>query len=133
MGSLAQKVDTLREQLGLVDGLSLAASVDEAVFQLGLADQVKGFDLVQKADACLTALGTPSASAAAESVVLMGLPVGADQAPIAQKMGRRAEPLQAASSVAISTSRIQDKQTSSWRYFWRERGGSVFRVWVFKS
>ena len=34
MGSLAQKVDTLREQLGLVDGRPLAASVDEAVFQL---------------------------------------------------------------------------------------------------
>jgi len=104
MGSLAQKVDTIREQLGLVDGRPLAASVDEAVFQLGLADQVKGFNLVQKADACLTALGTssasaaaaavaPSASAAAESVVLMGLPAGADQAPIAQKMGRAAEEL----------------------------------------
>ena len=104
MGSLAQKVDTLREQLGLVDGRPLAASIDEAVFQLGLADQVKGFNLVQKADACLTALGTssasaaaaavaPSASAAAESVVLMGLPAGADQAPIAQKMGRAAEEL----------------------------------------
>ena len=91
MGSLAQKVDTLREQPGLVDGLSLAESVNVAVFQLGLADKVKGFNLVQKADACLTALGTPSASAAAESVVLMGLPVGADQAPIAQKMGRAAE------------------------------------------
>ena len=68
MGSLAQKVDTLREQLGLVDGRPLAASVDEAVFQLGLADQVKGFNLVQQADACLTALGTPSASAAAAPV-----------------------------------------------------------------
>ena len=68
MGSLPQKVDTLREQLGLVDGRPLAASVDEAVFQLGLADQVKGFNLVQKADACLTALGTPSASAAAAPV-----------------------------------------------------------------
>ena len=53
MGSLAQKVDTLREQLGLVDGLSLAESVNVAVFQLGLADKVKGFNLVQKADVCL--------------------------------------------------------------------------------
>ena len=43
MGSLAQKVDTLREQLGLVDGLSFAESVNVAVFQLGLAAQVKGF------------------------------------------------------------------------------------------
>ena len=100
MGSLAQKVDTLREQLGLVDGRPLAASVDEAVFQLGLADQVKGFNLVQKADACLTALGTPSASAAAAPVapsasaaaardVLIGLPVGAAQAPM--EIGRTAE------------------------------------------
>ena len=68
MRSLAQKVDTLREQLGLVDGLSLAESVNVAVFQLGLADKVKGFNLVQKADACLTTLGTPSASAAAAPV-----------------------------------------------------------------
>jgi len=68
MGSLAQKVDTLREQLGLVDGRPLAASVDEAVFQLGLADKVKGFNLVQKLDACLADLGTPSASAAAAPV-----------------------------------------------------------------
>ena len=68
MGSLPQKVDTLREQLGLVDGRPLAESVAEAVFQLGLADQVKGFNLVQQADACLTALGTPSASAAAAPV-----------------------------------------------------------------
>ena len=68
MGSLAQKVDTLRVQLGLVDGLPFAESVNVAVFQLGLADQVKGFNLVQKADACLTALGTPSASAAAAPV-----------------------------------------------------------------
>ena len=65
MGSLTQKVDTLRVQLGLVDGQSIVESVNEAVFQFGLADQVKGFNLVQKADACLTALGTPSASAAA--------------------------------------------------------------------
>ena len=90
MGSLAQKVDTIREQLGLVDGLSLAESVNVAVFQLGLADQVKGFNLVQKADACLTALlGTPSASAAAAPDVLIGLPVGAAQAPM--EIGRTAE------------------------------------------
>ena len=68
MGSLAQKVDTLRVQLGLVDGLPFAESVNVAVFQLGLADQVKGFNLVQQADACLTALGIPSASAAAAIV-----------------------------------------------------------------
>ena len=100
MGSLAQKVDTLRVQLGLVDGLPFAESVNVAVFQLGLADQVKGFNLVQKADACLTALGTPSASAAAAPVapsasaaaardVLIGLPVGAAQAPM--EIGRTAE------------------------------------------
>ena len=114
MGSLAQKVDTLREQLGLVDGRPLAASVDEAVFQLGLADQVKGFNLVQQADACLTALGTPSASAAAapvapsasaaaESVVLMGLPVGADQAPIALKTAMLSRNRQATKSYPGST------------------------------
>ena len=68
MGSLPQKVDTLREQLGLVDGRPLAASIDEAVFQLGLADKVKGFNLIQKVDACLATLGTPSASAAAAPV-----------------------------------------------------------------
>jgi len=63
MGSLTQKVDTLRVQLGLVDGQSLVESVNVAVFELGLADQVKGFNLVQKADACLTALlGTTAAS-----------------------------------------------------------------------
>ena len=35
--------------------------------------------------------GTPSASAAAAPVVVMGVPVGADQAPIAQRMGRTAD------------------------------------------
>ena len=92
MGSLAQKVDTIREQLGLVDGRPLAASVDEAVFQLGLADKVKGFNLIQKVDACLATLGTPSASAAAAPVA----PSQPAVAPAPQEIARAPQQIYAA-------------------------------------
>ena len=56
MASLAEKAGTLRLQLGLPDDRTLIETVDEAVTLLGLADEVAGLPLIQKADACISTM-----------------------------------------------------------------------------
>ena len=56
--SLSQKVDTLRAHLGLPAGQPLVETVDKAVQQLGLQDQVKGMTMAQKVAACLSGVDT---------------------------------------------------------------------------
>jgi len=60
--SLSEKVEVLRVQLGLKQGLPLAEVVLQAVQQLGLGAEVGGLNLVQKVDACLSMLSLPAAT-----------------------------------------------------------------------
>ena len=77
--SLAEKAGTLRLQLGLPDDRTLTETVDEAVTQLGLAKEVAGLPLIQKADACISAM-------MGSSTVVMGQALEVDQMQIAPQL-----------------------------------------------
>ena len=69
MTSLVEKIGTLRSQLGLPDDRTLTETVDEAVTQLGLAKEVAGLPLIQKADACIsTMMGSAPVQAVAYNI-----------------------------------------------------------------
>ena len=73
MTSLAEKAGTLRLQLGLPDDRTLTETVDEAVTQLGLAKEVAGLPLIQKADACIsTMMGSAPVQAVAIGEAFIG-------------------------------------------------------------
>ena len=66
--SLQQKVDMLRNELSIKKGDTLAQTIDTAVQELGLKDVGGARSLMQKVDACLETLGTPTAGASAAQV-----------------------------------------------------------------
>ena len=97
--SLAEKAGTLRLQLGLPDDRTLTETVDEAVTQLGLAKEVAGLTLIQKADACISTM-MGSAPVQAVAMVMSVAPIApiAPVAPIAPSvdvpaMAARREPV----------------------------------------
>ena len=97
--SLAEKAGTLRLQLGLPDDRTLTETVDEAVTQLGLAKEVAGLPLIQKADACISTM-MGSAPVQAVAMVMSVAPIApiAPVAPIAPSvdvpaMAARREPV----------------------------------------
>ena len=99
MCSLAEKAGTLRLQLGLPDDRTLTETVDEAVTQLGLAKEVAGLPLIQKADACISTM-MGSAPVQAVAMVMSVAPIApiAPVAPIAPSvdvpaMAARREPV----------------------------------------
>ena len=57
--SLASKANTLKEQLGLEDGLPIVAIVDQAAVQLGITEEAGPLPIVEKCDLCLSELGNP--------------------------------------------------------------------------
>ena len=71
------KAAMLREELGIISEMPVTELVNEAVDQLGLAEDVTGLDLEQKADRCLEALGV-GVPRAAPSIAEA---VKADEAP----------------------------------------------------
>ena len=79
MTSLVEKIGTLRSQLGLADDRTLTETVDEAVTQLGLAKEVAGLPLMQKADACISAV-------MGSSTVVIAQGVEVDQMQIAPQL-----------------------------------------------
>lgn len=81
--SLAAKVDTLREQLGLHADLVIKDVVDQAVEQLGLSGQCKGMPLIEQVDRCLQVLGV-NQQAPVVAATLMAVPVGIVPAVAAQ-------------------------------------------------
>mmetsp|Transcript_7850 Transcript_7850/g.15717 ORF Transcript_7850/g.15717 Transcript_7850/m.15717 type:complete len:275 (-) Transcript_7850:242-1066(-) len=61
--TLQQKVDMLRNELGLSNGRQLTETIAEAVQVIGLEEEVKAFNMLQTVDACLQTLGTEIAGA----------------------------------------------------------------------
>lgn len=55
--SLAQKAEIIRDQLGLRPGLALVGVVSQAIVQLGLIEDVKTLNIIQKVDLCLNVMG----------------------------------------------------------------------------
>ena len=76
MASLAEKAGTLRLQLGLPDDRTLTETVDEAVTQLGLAKEVAGLPLLQKADACISTMMGLVPVAVAQQTMMVTVPAG---------------------------------------------------------
>ena len=63
MSTLAAKAQTLRTNLEIAEEVPVAAVVAKAIEELGLATEVQELNLMQKADACLAALGASEVSA----------------------------------------------------------------------
>ena len=76
MGTLKEKADIIKRELGLEPGLPIADIINQACVQLGLVDEVGSLTLVQRADACISTL----TGSAAPIPVLTGsaapIPVG---------------------------------------------------------
>ena len=58
MATLAEKVENLRSQLGLAEGMPMVQTVDAACEQLGVEGEV-GRSLVDRANRCYVLLGSP--------------------------------------------------------------------------
>ena len=79
--TLQDKVATLRTQLGLPTTDALVVTIDKAIEQLGLDGELKGQNLSQKVDACLSTLGAKSQS---EEPLIMATEIVMTQPAMAQ-------------------------------------------------
>merc|ERR1740117_369974 len=61
-GTLQQKVETLRTQLNLASGQTLAETIASGVQTIGLEAEVKSLNMLQTVDACLQTIGAAPAT-----------------------------------------------------------------------
>ena len=94
MPTLAENAELLRVQLGFATGLTVAEIVSRASEQLGLSHELKELTLIQKMEACLSALGASLVPTPALSVAIAN-PVTAVVAavPMGLAMQRESMPL----------------------------------------
>ena len=89
--NLAEKVQIICKEIGMPEGASMIATVDMAVAEIGLAAQVQGLNIIQKADACLAHLGTASVPVPMTETLMMpqswGPTVQSMAQPMAPQMG----------------------------------------------
>lgn len=63
--TLQQKVETMRDQLNLASGQTLAQTIAKGVEAIGLEEEVKSLNMLQTVDACLQMIGAAPATALA--------------------------------------------------------------------
>jgi len=118
--SIAQKAATLREQLGLESGLPLVEIVETATFQLGIKD-VAQMNMVQKIDACLSALGV---AVPAQKEIPVGLIVAPTPEIIPRQAPHVAVPY---SRLAISSAtRVHSREEARYLFDEATSGPSAF-------
>ena len=115
--ALAEKIETLRAQLGLAQGTPVVETIGQAVNQLGLESQTTSMTLVEKVDLCMATLGLNSsvaamgagqsifvveATAVPMSQPMMGLPVAVAHAmPVAHVMAPTTQQMSRARTISF--------------------------------